>query len=428
MAAGRKISVTGLGYVGLPVAVAFGRLGPVIGYDSDPERIDELRRGTDRTGQLNEGALKTANLRLSADAEALRDADFHIVTLPTPVDDDRCPDLGPLRRGTETIGKVLKQGDVVVFESTVYPGATEEFCVPILESASGLRCGADFRVGYSPERINPGDRQHGLEAVTKVVAGCDDATRELIAAVYGAVVPAGIHAAPSIRVAEAAKVIENTQRDLNIALMNELAILFSRLGIDTGDVIRAASTKWNFMPFWPGLVGGHCIGVDPYYLTWKAESVGHRPEVILAGRNINDGMAAFVAQRTVQALARAGHMPENSLVTVLGFTFKENVPDTRNTAVAGVVQALQAAGAQVQVHDPLADPRRSLDRDGVAILERSALRRGQAVILAVPHWEYVEQGWGLILGLLEDGRGVVFDVRGVLDRDTIPSGVVLERL
>ena len=351
----RSIAVIGLGYVGLPVAVAFAAAGfPTLGFDIDPGRIGEVGAGCDRTGEVDGETLAgLSTLRLTCTPDDLRAADFFIVTVPTPITAARVPDLGALLAASRTVGGVLKRGDVVVFESTVFPGATEEVCVPVLEGASGLIAGRDFAVGYSPERINPGDREHRLETVIKVVAGQDDRTLEIVADTYAAIALAGIHRAPSIRVAEAAKVIENVQRDVNIALMNELSLIFSRLGIDTHDVLAAAGTKWNFLPFSPGLVGGHCIGVDPYYLTHKAQEVGHHPELVLAGRRINDGMAGHVVGECVRRLLRRGRAQPT--VTVLGVTFKEDIPDIRNSRAADVVTGLRDVGIDVQVADPAAD-------------------------------------------------------------------------
>ena len=424
----RKISVIGLGYVGLPVAVAFGRSGRVVGFDIDATRLAELRQGTDRTREIDPGVLSAASVDYTNDPGALRSADFHIIAVPTPVDADKQPDLESLRSATEIVGGILKRGDIVVFESTVYPGLTEEFCLPILSARSGLSHGIDFHVGYSPERINPGDGEHSLGAVVKVVAACDAPTLEIVATVYASIVPAGVYRAPSIRVAEAAKVIENTQRDLNIALMNELAILFARMGIDTMDVVRTAASKWNFMPFSPGLVGGHCIGVDPYYLTYKARLLGHEPGVILAGRATNDGMGRHVAMRVLQRLRSmraAGHRP---VVTILGFTFKENIPDTRNSGVLGLYQALVADGVAVQVHDMHADPEQCLREYGVRLAGFDNLEVADAVVLAVPHREYLQQGWGLMARLLPAEGGLVFDVRSGLERAERPEHVILERL
>ncbi|MBI4184558.1 MAG: nucleotide sugar dehydrogenase [Proteobacteria bacterium] len=425
---GRRIAVIGLGYVGLPVAVAFARTGaPVIGFDVSKRRILELGRGRDRTGEVDAEELRNADLRCSDDPSVLRDADFFIVTVPTPVTETRRPDLGAVLAASETVGRALKKGDIVVYESTVYPGATEEVCVPALESASGLRCGTDFSVGYSPERINPGDKAHRLETVAKVASAQDAETLGIVARVYGTIVSAGVHLAPSIRAAEAAKVIENTQRDLNIALMNELSMIFHLLGIDSHDVLAAARTKWNFVPFTPGLVGGHCIGVDPYYLTHKAEQVGYHPQVILAGRRINDGMGRFVAGETIKLLMRNGSaLPPQ--VAILGLTFKENVPDCRNSRVPDVAAEFRSFGARVEIHDPMADAEDVRAEFGLDLVSLEAIRPADAVVLAVPHRSYVEGGWALVSRLLKNGRGVVADVRGCLDRAAKPQGVHLWRL
>ncbi|AIB16721.1 GDP-mannose dehydrogenase (plasmid) [Azospirillum argentinense] len=426
----RHISVIGLGYVGLPVAVAFGRAGvPVVAFDIDAQRIGALRNGHDHTGEVPDAELAEASLHLTDDPADLARADFHIVTVPTPIDDAHRPDLRPLLAASRTVGCHLKHGDVVVYESTVYPGATEMDCVPVLEAESGLTHGRDFTVGYSPERINPGDREHRFETITKVVSGSDPRTRALVAAVYGSVVKAGVHEAPSIAVAEAAKVIENTQRDVNIALMNELAVIFHRMGIDTRDVLEAAGTKWNFLPFQPGLVGGHCIGVDPYYLTHRAEQLGHNPEVILAGRRINDTMGQYVAQETVKRLLRSrGGQAGPLRVTVLGLTFKEDVPDIRNTRVVDIVSELRGFGVEVAMHDPLAPADEAAREYGLTLTPRVALPPADAVILAVPHAAYRSEGWDLVTGLLKDRRGLVMDVKGMLDRTRKPDGVQLWRL
>jgi UDP-N-acetyl-D-galactosamine dehydrogenase len=423
----RTISVIGLGYVGLPVAVAFGRQAPVVAFDINASRIDALRQGHDHTGEVDEDELAACDLRLSTNTDDLAAADFHIVTVPTPIDDAMLPDLRPLIAASRTLGRVLKKGDIVVYESTVYPGATEEDCVPVLEAESGLRFGVDFTVGYSPERINPGDREHRFTTIKKVVSGSDAATAAIVAAVYGSVVTAGIHQAPSIKAAEAAKVIENTQRDLNIALMNELSVIFHRLGIDTRDVLAAAGTKWNFLPFTPGLVGGHCIGVDPYYLTHRAQRAGYHPEVILAGRRINDGMGAFVAREVIRHLM---HLPEGGTktVTVLGLTFKEDVPDLRNTKVVDVVRELQAFGVQVQIHDPVADAAEAHHEYGITLTPREALQPADAVVMAVSHHAFRDQGWPLVQQLLKNGRGMVADVKAMLDRQSVPEGIALWRL
>jgi len=422
----RHIAVIGLGYVGLPVAVAMAaRHGSVIAFDIDPERIRELAGGHDRTGEISAGDLAAATLDLTSDPARLAEADFHIITVPTPITATKRPDLGPLLAASRTVGRHLKPGAIVVYESTVYPGATEEDCVPILEAESGLTLGRDFGVGYSPERINPGDRQHRFETITKVVSGSDPATLDVVAAVYGSVVTAGIHRAPSIAVAEAAKVIENTQRDLNIALMNELSIIFQRLGIDTHDVLAAAGTKWNFLPFTPGLVGGHCIGVDPYYLTHRAEQFGYHPEVILAGRRINDGMGLLIARETVKHLLRQGIRPQ--AVTVLGLTFKEDVPDIRNTRVIDIVHELESFGVRVQVSDPLADPVHTRHEHRLDLVPFAALEPADAVILAVAHRDYRRLSWDDLGALLSGGSGLVVDVRSCLDRQGRPERIDLWR-
>jgi len=423
----RKIAVIGLGYVGLPVAVAFARSGAaVVGFDVDPNRIDELRVGVDRTREVEKSELSHPTLTYTDDAAALAQADFYIVTVPTPIDAARRPDLSAMFGASDTVGRHLKRGDIVVYESTVYPGAIEEDCVPRLERASGLRGGADFTVGYSPERINPGDKNHRFETITKVVAGQDEATLRIVAEVYGSVVTAGIHCAPSIKVAEAAKVIENAQRDLNIAFMNELSALFERLGIDTGDVLAAAATKWNFQKFHPGLVGGHCIGVDPYYLTYRAEKAGYDPQVILAGRRINDGVGQRVARECVRRLVRRGKGA--ATVTILGVTFKENVPDTRNSKVADIVAELRSFGLAVQVHDPLADPCEVKHEYGIELMTLEALQPADAVIFAVAHDSFVRGGWPLVTKLLGKDGAIVLDVKSQLDRRQRPAHIDLWRL
>jgi UDP-N-acetyl-D-galactosamine dehydrogenase len=423
----RKIAVIGLGYVGLPVAVSFARSGTrVIGYDIDRERVVELCKGHDRTREVDPADLRHPSLVFTTDDGLLRGADFHIVTVPTPIDDAFRPDLRAMLSASRTVGAVLKRGDIVVYESTVYPGAVEEECVPVLEKVSGLAAGLDFTVGYSPERINPGDKAHRFETIKKVVAGQDDKTLDVVARVYGSVVEAGVHRAPSIKVAEAAKVIENTQRDLNIALMNELSAICHALGIDTGDVLTAAKTKWNFLPFFPGLVGGHCIGVDPYYLTHRAERAGYHPEVILAGRRINDGVGPRIARECVRLLLRAG--ASDATVTVLGLTFKEDVPDIRNSKVVDIVGELKSFGLKVQVHDPMALPEEAAREYGIDLVAADALRPADAVILAVAHEPFVRRGWPLVTGLLKKGAGVVLDVKGRLDRAAQPAGIELWRL
>ena len=421
---GRKLAVIGLGYVGLPVAVAFGRDGTrVIGFDIDSARIAELKAGRDRTCEVEPHDLARSNLVLTSDPGELNSADFFIVTVPTPIDQARRPDLTALLRASSTVGKALKKGDIVVYESTVYPGATEEDCVPVLEQVSGLVAGRDFTVGYSPERINPGDKAHRFETITKVVAGQDARTLDIVAAVYGSVVRAGLHKAPSIKVAEAAKVIENAQRDLNIAFMNELSAIFHQLGIDTSDVLSAAGTKWNFLNFTPGLVGGHCIGVDPYYLTYRAQKSGYHPDVILAGRRINDSIGVRVARECLRRLPRGAAAPR---VTVLGLTFKENVVDIRNSQVFDIIRELQSFGVSVEVNDPLADSAAALKEYGLTLA--SEPQPADAVVLAVPHDIYRKSGWPLIVRLLKNGRGLVMDVKGALDPLKKPADIELWRL
>jgi UDP-N-acetyl-D-glucosamine/UDP-N-acetyl-D-galactosamine dehydrogenase len=423
----RKIAVIGLGYVGLPAAVAFARSGvPVIGFDIDRKRVEELRSGHDHTREVEPADLKEKALRFDHEPLCLAEADFYIVTVPTPIDGTRRPDLGAILLASDTVGKVLKRGDIVVYESTVYPGAIEEECLPILEKTSGLEGGRDFTVGYSPERINPGDKQHRFESIIKVVSAQDARTLDIIADVYGSVVKAGIHRAPSIKVAEAAKVIENTQRDLNIAFMNELSAIFHQLDIDTGDVIAAASTKWNFMNFQPGLVGGHCIGVDPYYLTFRAEKAGYHPEIILAGRRINDSMGERVARECMRALLQRGRA--NPTVIILGMTFKENVPDVRNSKVIDILRELQRVGVDVQVADPLASAEEAADEYGIKLTAFESLRPADAVILAVAHKDYVAGSWPVVAKLLKDGKGIVLDVKAKLDRAKKPEGIDLWRL
>jgi UDP-N-acetyl-D-glucosamine/UDP-N-acetyl-D-galactosamine dehydrogenase len=423
----RKIAVIGLGYVGLPVAAAFAREGfAVTGFDIDRSRVRELESGKDRTREVQAADLRLPSLKFTSDAGSLRASDFFIVTVPTPIDEARRPDLRAMFEASRLVGAALKKGDIVVYESTVYPGAVEEECAPILEQYSKLKVGIDFNVGYSPERINPGDRQHRLETIMKVVSAQNLQTLEIIADTYGSVVKAGVHRAPSIKVAEAAKVIENTQRDLNIAFMNELSLIFQALEIDTGDVLAAARTKWNFLPFQPGLVGGHCIGVDPYYLTYRAEKAGYHPEVILAGRRINDGMGQRVAKECIRGLLR--RKGAGGIVTVLGLTFKEDVPDTRNSRVVDIVRELESFGINVQVHDPLADAEDAKHEYGLTVTALDALRPADAVILAVAHGSYVEGGWPLIQKLLSGGSGLVFDVKMGLDRNTKPAGIELWRL
>lgn len=424
----RKVSVVGLGYVGLPVAVAFGKHGPVIGFDINESRLRELRAGHDRTNEVNSEELAQAQIEFTSKTEVLAKANFHIVAVPTPIDDAHQPDLTPVVKASETVANALKKGDIVVYESTVYPGVTEEICVPILERISGLACGTDFTVGYSPERINPGDKEHTFTKIKKVVSGQNAATLEIVADVYSSVVTAGVHKAASIKVAEAAKVIENTQRDLNIALMNELALIFDRMDIDTLDVLEAAGTKWNFLKFKPGLVGGHCIGVDPYYLTHKAEKLGYIPQVILAGRRINDSMGAFIAQQTIKHMIHSGHPIAGAVVTLLGLTFKENCPDLRNSRVIDIIRELEDFGVKVQVFDPEAAAEEAEHEYGVTLLGLDQLQPAAAVVVAVAHDAYADWTPEQYLKLMHNAP-VVIDVKGICDGPALEqAGVRFWRL
>jgi UDP-N-acetyl-D-galactosamine dehydrogenase len=425
----RTIAVIGLGYVGLPVAVAMAeRFRGTLGFDISRRRIEQLRAGVDVTREVDSERLRKADLKLTDDAAQLTGADFFIITVPTPIDADHRPDLTAVRSASAIVGRALrasKRGAIVVYESTVYPGVTEEVCSPILEQESGLRCGVDFKLGYSPERINPGDKEHTFEKITKVVSGQDAECCEIVAAVYGAVVQGGIHRAGSIKVAEAAKVIENTQRDLNIALMNELSIIFDRLAIDTHEVLDAAATKWNFLRFTPGLVGGHCIGVDPYYLTARAEQIGVHPQVILAGRRINDGMGAVVAQNTIKRLIQAGVHVAGARVLIIGFTFKENVPDVRNTGVVSILHTLREYHVAASVWDPQADPEEVKHEYGIELSALDKRAKLDAIVLAVPHAGCAE----LALELTRDARiPVLIDVKGAIDRGQLPEGTLYWRL
>ncbi len=386
------VAVVGLGYVGLPLAVAFGKKRPTVGFDLSVSKVESYRNFIDPTGELDTAELKEATqLSVSADPAILASADYIIVAVPTPVDIAHNPDFTPLAGASKTVGLHMKKGAIIVFESTVYPGATEEVCIPILEQHSGLKWKQDFHVGFSPERINPGDKEHTLTTILKVVSGDDAETLEAVAQMYESVITAGVYRASSIKVAEAAKVIENTQRDLNIALMNELAIIFDKVGIDTLEVLQAAGTKWNFLPFRPGLVGGHCIGVDPYYLTHKADMIGYHSQVILAGRRINDGMAKFVAEKTIKEMIGAGFHVKGCKVNVLGLTFKEDCPDLRNSKVADMIDELKAYGVEVHVHDPIADPAEAMREYGVKLDSWEDLPRADAIIAAVSHAQLVER-------------------------------------
>ncbi len=410
------IAVVGLGYVGLPLAVEFGKKYRTIGLDLSQEKIDAYRRHVDPTGEVSTEELKAATqLYPTTDAAALKEADFVVVAVPTPVDEAHIPDFSPLVGASTAVGKNLKSGAIVVYESTVYPGATEEVCIPLLEKHSGLKWKSDFFVGYSPERINPADKVHTLTTITKVVSGDTPATLDKVAEVYGSVITAGVYRASSIKVAEAAKVIENTQRDLNIALVNELSLIFHRIGIDTLEVLQAAGTKWNFLPFRPGLVGGHCIGVDPYYLTHKAETLGYHPQVILAGRRINDGMGAYIAQQTVKELIRLGQPVKGAHVTVLGLTFKENCPDLRNSKVIDVIRELESFGVTVHVHDPVAEPAEARHEYGVDLVSWEHLPKANAIVAAVAHQDLVAKSLDALAGKLVPG-GLYVDVKSQADR------------
>ena len=423
------IAVVGLGYVGLPLAVEFGKKRLTIGFDLSVSKVDSYKQHIDPTGELSSAELKAAHqLRVSSDPAALAEADYIVVAVPTPVDQAHNPDFTPLAGASKTVGLHMKKGAIVVFESTVYPGATEEVCIPILEKHSGLKWKTDFHVGFSPERINPGDKEHTLTTILKVVSGDDAETLELIAQLYESIITAGVHRASSIKVAEAAKVIENTQRDLNIALMNELAIIFDKIGIDTLEVLKAAGTKWNFLPFRPGLVGGHCIGVDPYYLTHKAEMIGYHPQVILAGRRINDGMAKFVAEKTVKSMIAAGFNVKGAQVNVIGLTFKENCPDLRNSKVADIVYELQSYGVEVTVYDPVAESAEALHEYGIALTAWDALPQADAMVAAVSHKELLARPLTDLTAKIRAG-GCFIDVKSQYDRTALEqAGFTVWRL
>lgn len=416
----KRIAVCGLGYVGLPVAVAFSRRFDVIGFDVDKRRIARLKENDDWTGEIERDVLLASPLQFTDQLSELEGCDFFVVAVPTPVDEKNNPDFSLLVRACQSIGSVLRPGSVVVFESTVHPGATEEICGPELEKASGLRCGIDFKLGYSPERINPGDREHPLEKIVKIVSGQDAESLEVIAAVYEQIIEAGVHRASSIKVAEAAKVLENTQRDINIALMNEMSKICDLVGIRTSEVLAAAGTKWNFLKFTPGLVGGHCIGVDPYYLTSKAQELGYHPEVILSGRRINDGMASHVASRVVQTLARNGRLNASTRVGILGMTFKENVPDIRNSKTVDLYKALGQYGITPVACDPLVDPDQMEHEYGIKLVERDRFRHMDVLILAVPHGQTMDSIWEDLPQLVKTG-GMVCDLKSVLDTKRLPA-------
>lgn len=413
-----KISLVGLGYVGMPIAVAFSKKADVIGFDLNEKKIELYKQGKDPTCEVGDEAIAACTVDFTADPTRLREAKFHIVAVPTPVNKDHTPDLTPVEGASRILGQNLTKGSVVVFESTVYPGVTEDICVPILEKESGLKCGVDFKIGYSPERINPGDKVHRLETIVKIVSGMDEETLDTVAKVYGLVVEAGVHRAESIKVAEAAKVIENSQRDVNIAFMNELSIIFNKMGIDTKAVLEAAGTKWNFLKFFPGLVGGHCIGVDPYYLTYKAEQLGYHSQVILSGRRINDDMGKYVAENTVKNLIKAGANVSDAKVGILGFTFKENCPDTRNTRVIDIYNELLEYGITPVVADPVADSDEAMHEYGISFVDMSEIRNMDAIIIAVAHSEFGGINIEKLNGMFDSDcdKKVLVDVKGVLNR------------
>lgn len=416
-----KLSLVGLGYVGMPIAVAFAKKIDVIGFDLNAEKIALYQKGIDPTKEVGDEAIRQTTVQFTADETRLKEAKFHIVAVPTPVNDDHTPDLTPVEGASRILGRNLTKGSIVVFESTVYPGVTEDICVPILENESGLKCGVDFKIGYSPERINPGDKVHRLESITKIVSGMDEETLDTVARVYELVVHAGVHRAESIKVAEAAKVIENSQRDINIAFMNELSIIFNKMGIDTQSVLKAAGTKWNFLKFYPGLVGGHCIGVDPYYLTYKAEELGYHSQVILAGRRINDDMGKYVAENVVKNLIAADKPVKNARVAILGFTFKENCPDTRNTKVIDIVNELHEYGITPVIVDPQADEAEAKRLYGVEFVDVSTVKDMDAVVLAVAHTEFQNFTIDDMSKLFGDGKKVLLDLKGLLNRKEYES-------
>lgn len=422
----RKIAVVGLGYVGLPVAVSFGKDAEVIGFDISEDRVKELKSGYDRTNEVEDEDLKETNILYTTNKEDLKKADFIIVAVPTPINKHNQPDLTSLLKASETVGTVIKNGDIIVYESTVYPGATEDDCVPVLEKNSGLEAGKDFFVGYSPERINPGDKVHTFETITKVVSGQTPEVLDIVAEVYETVVKAGVHKAATIKVAEAAKVIENTQRDVNIALMNELAVIFDKMNVSTKDVLEAAGTKWNFLKFSPGLVGGHCIGVDPYYLTHKAQELGHHPEVILAGRRINDGMAKHIASSIIKKMLKKGFSVVGANINFLGLTFKENTPDLRNTKIIDVINELRDFGLNVNVHDAEADSKEAKKFYGLDLKETNELNIEDVLVFAVPHDNYVNNKREY-LNLVSD-NGLIFDIKGIIDNSDIKENQSIWRL
>lgn len=412
-----KLSLVGLGYVGMPIAVAFARKIDVIGFDLNEKKIEMYKSGVDPTHEVGDDVISKSTVEFTSDETKLREAKFHIVAVPTPVNDDHTPDLSPVEGASTILGRNLTKGSIVVFESTVYPGVTEDICVPILEKESGLKCGLDFKIGYSPERINPGDKVHRLETIKKIVSGMDEETLDCVAKVYELVVDAGVHRADSIKVAEAAKVIENSQRDINIAFMNELSIIFNKMGIDTKSVLEAAGTKWNFLKFYPGLVGGHCIGVDPYYLTYKAEMLGYHSQIILSGRRINDDMGRYCAENCVKSLIAADKSVKGSKVAILGFTFKENCPDTRNTKIIDIVNELNEYGIQPVIADPEADAEEAKRLYGVEFVDIESIKGMDAVILAVAHTDFSNFTISEMNEFYGEGKKVLLDLKGLLNRN-----------
>ena len=421
LAGKERLSVIGLGYVGMPIAVAFAKVLAVIGYDNNAEKIKAYQEGRDPTQEIGDAAIQKSTMLFTSDAAELKKARFHIVAVPTPVNDDHTPNLSPVISASEAVGKNLMPGSIVVYESTVYPGVTEEICIPILERASGLMAGKEFKVGYSPERINPGDKKHRLENIVKIVSGMDAQSLDTIARVYSLVAKAGIHRAESIKVAEAAKVIENSQRDINIAFMNELSLIFHKMGIDTKEVLHAAGTKWNFLPFYPGLVGGHCIGVDPYYLTHKAEQLGYHSQVILAGRRINDGVGKYIAENTVKLLIHAEKQVKKARVAILGFTFKENCQDTRNTKVFDIVKELREYGIEPMIFDPVADAEEARKFYGIDVKREGQLCRMDALIVAVAHDVFKTYDMEMLNAFYQKGEKVLVDVKGLFDKESFKA-------
>lgn len=413
-----SLSLIGLGYVGMPIAIEFARRGvKVIGFDLNATKIEIYKKGIDPTNEVGDDVIKKTTVEFTSDETRLKEAKFHIVAVPTPVNDDHTPDLSPVEGASRILGRNLTKGSIVVFESTVYPGVTEDICVPILEKESGLKCGVDFKIGYSPERINPGDKVHRLNTITKIVSGMDEETLDIVAKIYEIVVDAGVHRAESIKVAEAAKVIENSQRDINIAFMNELSIIFNKLGIDTKAVLEAAGTKWNFLKFYPGLVGGHCIGVDPYYLTYKAEEVGYHSQIILSGRRINDDMGKYVAENIVKSLISADKSVRNARVAILGFTFKENCPDTRNSKIIDIVNELREYGIEPMIADPTADADEAKRLYGIEFIDMSSMKNMDVVVLAVAHTEFKKLTMGDMDTMFGEGKKILVDVKGLLNRN-----------